>query len=49
MLGHVIDADHVPVADQHVHAKVEDLCVDLEVLGNAFVDSRTPLHICAMG
>ena len=31
-LGHIKDRDHVPVCDKHVHRKVDDACVELQVV-----------------
>lgn len=43
LLAHVVDANHVAMADQHVHGEGQDLSVKSEVVGDALMDHPSPL------
>ena len=42
LLAHVIDTDHVAVADEHIHREVQNTRIEAEVFCNAFMDDPTP-------
>ena len=41
-LAHIIDTDHVAVADKHVHREVQNTRIEAEVFRNAFMDDPPP-------
>ena len=42
ILAHIIDADHVAVADKHIHREVQNTRIEAEVFCNAFMDDPPP-------
>ena len=42
-LSHIIDRDHIPVADTHIHGEVQYLCEEPEVVRDSIVENELPV------